>query len=524
MNDGFVIRQPAGQRTLALREAYLAICESDACEAHLLNALERWYAYKLKEREQNRAKNKAARQGNSPADADEGLWVRMNAEGWSAELLGLYNEKTIRTKLTKLVDRGFAATRSNPTRRWDRTPQWLLERSAVQEAVDLWEAHRPQPDLDPTPDDPEVENAVPAELLDHSETGSETTRTFVRVQSVKVPNGNGQSSGSIRTNVRSNNTGISTQESFPEILDRGVIKLEEDARVGPPAALPQIQARQDAKTPSSSSENASLQTSTAAQQASTAVAPLERPAASPTAAGAASEILALTEHDLNELLETGNVDDQAPGKVSGGAATESPTAAAHVAALVPVPRIVLTARPVAPVASETYRGIKAMVGKHKLDELLSELTVTGGYSRQDWLRLLPEEIALVREAARSEARQQGGSMVTFAARGLDRMIGAVASQKPQQQALQVNGAAYTLLEKPVTQPQELSEGKYEVGALYRPKAGGAEVRLVGLETVKNKTTGGGARYQFSDGQVLPMLELISKFEFVGRDVTFEGSQ
>ena len=66
------------------------------------------------------------------------------------------------------------------------------------------------------------------------------------------------------------------------------------------------------------------------------------------------------------------------------------------------------------------------------------------------------------------------------------------------------------------QPEAPSEGKYEPGARYRPKAGGAEVELVGLETVKSKITGGGARYRLSDGQVLGMLELISKFEFVGR--------
>jgi len=78
------------------------------------------------------------------------------------------------------------------------------------------------------------------------------------------------------------------------------------------------------------------------------------------------------------------------------------------------------------VGSAVYQGIKAMVGKHELDKLLSELAVTGGYSRQDWLRLLPEQIALVREAARSE--------------------------KP-------------------------SEGKYEGGARYRPKADGAERHL-----------------------------------------------
>ena len=51
-------------------------------------------------------------------------------------------------------------------------------------------------------------------------------------------------------------------------LKEGVITLEEDARATPPAARPEIQARQDAQAPSSSSENASLQTSTATQQAS----------------------------------------------------------------------------------------------------------------------------------------------------------------------------------------------------------------------------------------------------------------
>ncbi|TSA79285.1 hypothetical protein FNU79_18175 [Deinococcus detaillensis] len=77
----------------------------------------------------------------------------MNAGGWTTELLGLHNEKTIQLKLARLIERGFADTRTNPTRRWDRTPQWLFKRLAVQDAVNLWEIQRPQPDLDPTAGD-----------------------------------------------------------------------------------------------------------------------------------------------------------------------------------------------------------------------------------------------------------------------------------------------------------------------------------------------------------------------------------
>ena len=273
---------------------------------------------------------------------------------------------------------------------------------------------------------------------------------------------------------------------------------------GTPAAQPEDPGQAERLSTELLLKNASLQNQTAAQQPFQTVALLERPAASPTAAHAATD-LALTDQDFDELFGAGNVNDQALEKVAGGAAAASPTAAPQVATLVPVPRTVLAARPVAPVASETYRGIRSMVGKHKLGELLGELTATGGYSRQDWLRLLPEEVTQAREAARSEARQQGGSMVTFAARALDRLIGAVAVQKGQQAAVQQLGAAYVVRPSAVPQPEAPSEGKYEPGARYQPKAGGTEVELMGLETVKSKLTGGGARYRLSDGQLLPML-------------------
>lgn len=206
MSDTTVIRQPAGQRVLALREAYLAICGGDACEAQLLNAQERWYSYKLKQREQARAKNRVNIQGGEAPNEDEGLWVRMNAEGWAAELLGQYHEKTIRAKLTSLQARGFLMQRANPRQGWDRTPQWLFQRAAVQAAVDAWDAGRTPPDLDPAGED------APGPHPD-GEAGS--SRTNVRMDAEEVPNGVGGSSGSTRTKVRGNNTGIQSKVSFP---------------------------------------------------------------------------------------------------------------------------------------------------------------------------------------------------------------------------------------------------------------------------------------------------------------------
>jgi hypothetical protein len=63
-----------------LEGVFLGHLWGNTCEAHLLNAHERWYNYKLKERDQNRSKNRSAVQGGQPADADESLWVRRDAE------------------------------------------------------------------------------------------------------------------------------------------------------------------------------------------------------------------------------------------------------------------------------------------------------------------------------------------------------------------------------------------------------------------------------------------------------------
>lgn len=206
-----IISQPAGIRTLALRESYLAICGGDKCEAHLLNANERWYAYKLKERQQARHRNKVARDGGEIPEADESLWVFMSAAKWVEELLGIYDEKTVRRKLASLVERGFLATRSNPKKRWDRTAQWMFMRGKVQTAVDAWASTRPTPDLDPSDTDTDSEQDG-NDGQDDADNSPPSIRENARMEPGKVPDGAGQSSESSRANARSNTTGISLRD------------------------------------------------------------------------------------------------------------------------------------------------------------------------------------------------------------------------------------------------------------------------------------------------------------------------
>ena len=224
-SNGSVIAQPAGQRTLVVRESYLGICGGDICEAQLLNSLERWYAYKLQVRSEARGRNKSARQRGVAPDVDEALWVRMSAGEWAEkELLGIYNEKTIRAKLKSLVDRGFIWTRAHPKFGWDRTPQWLFNRVTVQEAVDQWEASHPAPDINPSEAD-----AKENESQGHSEDGDRSIRTNVRMDADEIPSGEGKTSASSRKNVRSHNTEILNRDLLQDELTGGEYNITANA-------------------------------------------------------------------------------------------------------------------------------------------------------------------------------------------------------------------------------------------------------------------------------------------------------
>jgi hypothetical protein len=385
--DNFVIRQPAGQRTLALRESYLAICGGDACEAHLLNAHERWYTYKLKEREQNRGKNRSAAQGGQLTDADESLWVRMNAEGWAKDLLSLYNEKTIRIKLASLVEKSFLTTRSSPTRKWDRTPQWLFQRANVQAAVDAWEISREQPDLDP-----QIENGAGNDATQHPDTHSEvapgSTRTNVRMESDKVPDQVGQMPGSSRTNVRSNNTDILTQESLTGILE------QTSSTAAPPQAM-----------------------TVSVQDDDGALAVAEPHIPQPTVEG--NETLPLIGKTSIEM-EGGEIQSKLPAleKVPGGAA---------LLALAPIPRQVLEAREARdPLTMRALRALLFCSNKSRAGELHTRLslpTSVKGIPRELFTRLTDDEIQQAIVAARLDVSLTTGGFERLAVLGLDHLIG-----------------------------------------------------------------------------------------------------
>lgn len=463
MTDGFVIRQPAGQRTLALREAYLAICDGDACEAHLLNANERWYAYKLKLRDEAKGRNKAAQLGGEAADANEALWVRMSAEEWATDLLSQYNEKTVRAKLAHLVERGFLARRSNPKWTWDRTPQWLFQRAAVQAAVDEWEATRTPPNLDPGPADDEGNDAQ-----DESDNTSTSTRTNVRMQTDKVPNADGQMSGSIRANVRSNNTGILTQGSFSEIPSQVVYSnLEDNARargVDLLAALPE-----GASSPSSTTTSERAEKHPARPSRSGIAV---RPPDGGAAHAASSRRGSTVRSDFAE-------DTQRTGTIPAGGKIPRAAAPASIEELTPVPRTELAKRAPATPRDSTYSRLVGLFGGNKVLEggILEQPTPSGGLPRQDWLKLNEAELELVKKAAQAEAQATEGNFFTLAIRGLDRMIGApikrVGAHKSEE-TVTLPGAYLTAAEK---QERAAQYPPVEVGQEWLGRPSGKRYRI-----------------------------------------------
>ena len=319
--EDVIISQPKGTRTLALRESYLAICQGDKCEAHLLNANERWYAYKLKERNQARHRNKAAQAGGETPEADESLWVFMSAKEWSTDLLGMYDEKTIRKALGSLIERGFMTTRSNPKRKWDRKPQWLFQRANVQAAVDAWAATRPDPDLDPSPaDDTEVpENTV----QDDSGETDNSIRENYRVHSGKLPNALGKSGASIRENYRSNTTGISLRDLSQESFTGGEYNVTGDARATTPLT-PAAPVAEPSPAQLTTTEDAALQkTLEAVREPSASVAVLDAPDADGSGEGisdAELDLLFDTQGQASAEPETATGLEEVPGAAAGAGA------------------------------------------------------------------------------------------------------------------------------------------------------------------------------------------------------------
>lgn len=211
-----IIAQPGGQQATLTRESYLAICDGDFCAARLLNAMERWHAYKLTGRKEGRAINKMLAQGGQEPSHDEGLWIRMAIDpkdgkslGWRAELLNEYSYKIVERALKLLLEKGYCERRENPKQNWDRTPQWLFKVEAVQGAVDEWGAGRGRQMLSEDPDG----MAAPEEAGGYSADSTDCTRQICRVETAEVPSQVGRSAEAI---TQESFTGIKNKKTTPE--------------------------------------------------------------------------------------------------------------------------------------------------------------------------------------------------------------------------------------------------------------------------------------------------------------------
>lgn len=186
----------------------------------------------------------------------------------------------------------------------------------------------------------------------------------------------------------------------------------------------------------------------------------------------------------------------------------------RVALLQPVPD--LASRPPQPAGSPEYAVLASLIGKH-LETYLGELTKTGQRSREDWERLSLTELQHLKAVVIREASTTGVLVPTLAARGLDRLIGAVPRPK-QQDNVHQGGAAYFPLPAKRSlpeMPQEPEQGKFRPGAQYRRKGQAEVVTLIETEVVKNRH-GQGAQWVLSDGTRMAVVDLVTKCEFLGQ--------
>ena len=181
----------------------------------------------------------------------------------------------------------------------------------------------------------------------------------------------------------------------------------------------------------------------------------------------------------------------------------------------------LASRPFQPVDSPASAVLRSLIGKH-LETYLGELTPTGRHSRENWNRLNLTELQHLKAVVLREASTTGALVPTLAARGLDRLIGAVPRPK-QQDNVCPGGAAYLPLSAKRSLPEappEPEQGKFRPGARYRLKGQAEVLTLIETELVRNRH-GQGAQWALSDGSRMTVIDLVTKCEFVGQTGGFD---
>jgi len=250
--------------------------------------------------------------------------------------------------------------------------------------------------------------------------------------------------------------------------------------------------------------------------------------------GEASPLVVLKAKMRDDRPLRENVHGPAPQDVpgaAGGAATSEvpprgpwlPLLPASVLEFAPVPTTELESRLPGLPGSEAYRQLEALLGRDDLPTLLGEKTRSSGIPRERWLRLSLDEVQAVETVAVQEHAATKTSLRTLLIRGLDRLIGSpwTGQKKPAASAAVSGGRALEPARKPVPEPEFHAEGKLLPGAQYRRKSDGAVVELLRTERVKNKS-GDGEKWVLSDSSLVGALDLVLKFEFVGRPAAPQG--
>jgi len=118
---------------LLIRDEFLAITFGNHCAAAILADMEYWTNWKLDDIE--RKLKRMLDVGADTATLEREPWLYKSAKMFSEDLLYLYKEDTILKALKQLRERGYILRRRNPRYGWDRTYQYKLEITRVQEAI-----------------------------------------------------------------------------------------------------------------------------------------------------------------------------------------------------------------------------------------------------------------------------------------------------------------------------------------------------------------------------------------------------
>lgn len=144
------IRHIPNTRVVVLREDFFLLCEEDQCSAMILSQFEFWMNVKLRHLGQAEFENMIAeKEGVDPTQNTE-LWVWKTQEQLrDEELFNLFGETKVSACLNYLVEQGYLLRRRNPRYRWDRTYQYMLNISKVQEDLDKIAQYRKTTDSIP---------------------------------------------------------------------------------------------------------------------------------------------------------------------------------------------------------------------------------------------------------------------------------------------------------------------------------------------------------------------------------------